>query len=165
MLAKARCAGHARCATAGRPAGPRRRRARFSMTCGCKTGGSHAADRARRRSITWCCFLRYSRATSSPTSRSSRLALVFPSRGGGGEQGSAGLRSLGGGAVSPWVLRGLRDGVVSTAWPAKPDAYADSWRGPAVVVDPRPDEAGALGALCPTGAIAATADGALRLDQ
>jgi Ni,Fe-hydrogenase III small subunit len=63
------------------------------------------------------------------------------------------------------VLRGLRDGVVSTAWPAKPDAYADSWRGPAVVVDPRPDEAGALGALCPTGAIAATADGALRLDQ
>ena len=52
-----------------------------------------------------------------------------------------------------WVLRGLRDGVVTTRWPARPDAYADAWRGPVLVststnpVNPMP--------LCPTGAISA----------
>ena len=29
-----------------------------------------------------------------------------------------------------WVLRGLRDGVLTTRWPAKPDPYADSWATP-----------------------------------
>jgi Ni,Fe-hydrogenase III small subunit/ferredoxin len=54
--------------------------------------------------------------------------------------------------MSIWVLRGLRDGVVTTRWPSRPDAYADGWRGPARglaptdAVDP---------ALCPTGAISA----------
>ena len=50
---------------------------------------------------------------------------------------------------SLWVLRGLRDGVVTTRWPARPDACADGWRGPArpLAVTPAPD------ALCPTGAI------------
>jgi Ni,Fe-hydrogenase III small subunit/ferredoxin len=54
--------------------------------------------------------------------------------------------------MSIWVLRGLRDGVVTTRWPAKPDPYADEWRGPARalgpldLVDP---------AICPTGAISA----------
>jgi Ni,Fe-hydrogenase III small subunit/ferredoxin len=38
--------------------------------------------------------------------------------------------------VSIWVLRGLRDGVVTTRWPAKPDPYADTWRGPARPLDP-----------------------------
>jgi len=62
--------------------------------------------------------------------------------------------------VSLWVLRGLRDGVVTTRWPGKPDAYADSWRGPALAlksinpVDPRP--------LCPTGAISVEP---VRVDQ
>ena len=37
--------------------------------------------------------------------------------------------------MSLWVLRGLRDGVVTTRWPAKPDPYADDWRGPAPVPD------------------------------
>jgi Ni,Fe-hydrogenase III small subunit/ferredoxin len=52
--------------------------------------------------------------------------------------------------VSIWVLRGLRDGVVTTRWPARPDEYADTWRapvtplGPLDSVDP---------AICPTGAI------------
>jgi Ni,Fe-hydrogenase III small subunit/ferredoxin len=65
--------------------------------------------------------------------------------------------------VSIWVLRGLRDGVVTTRWPRKPDEYADSWRGPATVVsdvaapDAAPDAVVADGAdlewLCPTGAI------------
>ena len=34
--------------------------------------------------------------------------------------------------MSIWVLRGLRDGIVTTRWPRRPDEYADSWRGPAV---------------------------------
>jgi Ni,Fe-hydrogenase III small subunit/ferredoxin len=67
--------------------------------------------------------------------------------------------------VSPWVLRGLRDGVVTTRWPARPDAYADGWRGPAVIRDPRPAGAAELASVCPTGAIGTRADGALRLDQ
>ena len=42
--------------------------------------------------------------------------------------------------MSIWVLRGLRDGVVTTRWPAKPDPYADAWRGPARPLDaPGPD--------------------------
>lgn len=41
--------------------------------------------------------------------------------------------------MSIWVLRGLRDGVVTTRWPSRPDEYADSWRGPVTVV---PDAAG-----------------------
>ena len=58
------------------------------------------------------------------------------------------------------MLRGLRDGVVTTRWPGKPDAYAEAWRGPVVAststnpIDPMP--------LCPTGAISAEP---LRVDQ
>ncbi len=65
--------------------------------------------------------------------------------------------------MSIWVLRGLRDGVVTTRWPRRPDEYADSWRGPVTVL---PDAAagGAAGDLCPTGAIQA-ADGRVRVDQ
>jgi Ni,Fe-hydrogenase III small subunit len=33
-----------------------------------------------------------------------------------------------------WVLRGLRDGIVTTRWPRRPDEYADSWRGPVTVL-------------------------------
>jgi Ni,Fe-hydrogenase III small subunit/ferredoxin len=67
--------------------------------------------------------------------------------------------------MSPWVLRGLRDGVVTTRWPSRPDPYADSWRGPATVLDPRPDGAAGLAGRCPAGAISSTADGLVRLDQ
>jgi Ni,Fe-hydrogenase III small subunit/ferredoxin len=67
--------------------------------------------------------------------------------------------------MSPWVLRGLRDGVVTTRWPARPDAYADGWRGPAAILDPRPGDAAGLPSVCPTGAITTRADGALCLDQ
>ena len=66
--------------------------------------------------------------------------------------------------MSIWVLRGLRGGVVTTRWPARPDDYADTWRGPArplpAVTDPDP---GALEALCPTGAI--VVGGTVRVDQ
>jgi Ni,Fe-hydrogenase III small subunit/ferredoxin len=66
--------------------------------------------------------------------------------------------------VSIWVLRGLRNGIVTTRWPARPDDYADYWRGP---VRPVPDAAVAEGMeieqLCPTGAIEAI--DRLRVDQ
>jgi Ni,Fe-hydrogenase III small subunit/ferredoxin len=65
--------------------------------------------------------------------------------------------------VSIWVLRGLREGVVTTRWPRRPDEYADSWHGPATV---RPDAGREpLPAnLCPTDAIQIS-DGGVRVDQ
>ena len=67
--------------------------------------------------------------------------------------------------MSPWVLRGLREGVVTTRWPARPDPYADGWRGPATVLDPRPASTPDLTSICPTGAIGRSADLALSVDQ
>jgi|HubBroStandDraft_2_1064218.scaffolds.fasta_scaffold65906_2 Ni,Fe-hydrogenase III small subunit/ferredoxin len=79
--------------------------------------------------------------------------------------------------MSIWVLRGLRDGVVTTRWPAKPDPYADTWRGPARPSDQASpsdqartaDQATTtdhtnLADLCPTDAITVT-DGIVRVDQ
>ncbi len=63
-----------------------------------------------------------------------------------------------------WVLRGLRHGVLTTRWPARPDDYARGSRGPAEVTDRRPAGADQLGSLCPAGAIA-TAGAAVSLDQ
>jgi Ni,Fe-hydrogenase III small subunit/ferredoxin len=64
------------------------------------------------------------------------------------------------------VLRGLRDGVVTTRWPAKPDPYADTWRGPVrpATSPADPTSPADLMDLCPTGAIAVT-DGTVRVDQ
>ena len=53
--------------------------------------------------------------------------------------------------MSLWALRGLRDGVVTTRWPKRPDEYADSWRGPVMVVGEA--DAPDVDGLCPTGAI------------
>jgi Ni,Fe-hydrogenase III small subunit/ferredoxin len=69
-----------------------------------------------------------------------------------------------------WILRGLRDGVVTTRWPARPDPDAAAGRGPATVVDPLPADAGEwLDQICPTGAISraagAGANASVRLDQ
>jgi len=70
-----------------------------------------------------------------------------------------------------WVFRGLRDGVVTTRWPARPDSYASAVRGPATVVDPRPADADErLDRLCPTGAISRAGGGpaasaSVELDQ
>jgi Ni,Fe-hydrogenase III small subunit/ferredoxin len=70
--------------------------------------------------------------------------------------------------MSLWVLRGLRNGVVTTRWPKRPDSYADGWRGPAIVHDSNPPATAGLPGLCPTQAISvdygATRD-AVRLDQ
>ncbi len=63
--------------------------------------------------------------------------------------------------MSLWALRGLRDGIVTTRWPRRPDPYADSWRGPVAVtgnLDARDVEG-----LCPTGAIAVS--GRVHVDQ
>jgi Ni,Fe-hydrogenase III small subunit/ferredoxin len=66
--------------------------------------------------------------------------------------------------MSPWALRGLRDGVVTTRWPARPDPYAEDWRGPATIIGSAlPD--GDLAAICPTGAISVGPDRQVRLDQ
>ena len=54
--------------------------------------------------------------------------------------------------MSIWVLRGLRDGVVTTRWPARPDPYADGWRGPVLALGPTNS---VDPALCLTGAISA----------
>jgi Ni,Fe-hydrogenase III small subunit/ferredoxin len=66
--------------------------------------------------------------------------------------------------VSIWVLRGLRDGVVTTRWPARPDDYADTWRGP---VRPLPaagdSDPVSIEALCPAGAIVVSRN--VRVDQ
>jgi Ni,Fe-hydrogenase III small subunit/ferredoxin len=63
--------------------------------------------------------------------------------------------------MSIWVLRGLRDGVVTTRWPKKPDEYADDWRGPVTVIGDA--DAPDVDGLCPTGAIG-VAD-RVRVDQ
>ena len=67
--------------------------------------------------------------------------------------------------MSPWILRGLREGVVTTRWPARPDSCAQTWRGPATVIGSGRGEAADLAALCPTGAIGSDAGGEVALDQ
>ncbi|HEY3895504.1 MAG TPA: NADH:ubiquinone oxidoreductase, partial [Pseudonocardiaceae bacterium] len=64
----------------------------------------------------------------------------------------------------PWALRGLRNGIVTTSYPRRPDPYAAAF--PASV---RPQVAGPANgapitsALCPTAAIFSQ-DGVLRVD-
>lgn len=84
----------------------------------------------------------------------------------------------------PWIARGLRHGVVTSAYPARPDAYPRGWRQQVVLTDRRhppgtpartpaagqaagpavADPAADLARLCPTGAIAVTA-GRVTLDS
>jgi Ni,Fe-hydrogenase III small subunit/ferredoxin len=69
-----------------------------------------------------------------------------------------------------WALRGLRNGVLTTRWPARPDDYAASTRGPATMLAPgrQPSSQNghtSLAGLCPTGAISQDDRGAAALDQ
>jgi Ni,Fe-hydrogenase III small subunit/ferredoxin len=65
-----------------------------------------------------------------------------------------------------WVLRGLRNGIVTTRWPARTDEYASGGRGPATVLDGGPAvPAEEAARLCPAGAITTGQDGVTRLDQ
>ncbi len=66
----------------------------------------------------------------------------------------------------PWVTRGLRRGVLTSRYPARPDGYGKDWRG---CVNVRQDRPRALpegrADICPTGAIAPGPDGAPVLDR
>ena len=67
--------------------------------------------------------------------------------------------------MAPWAARGLREGVVTTPYPKRPDGYGPAWRGSVTVARAVPESADVDGeALCPTGAIA-TESGAVRLDR
>lgn len=67
-----------------------------------------------------------------------------------------------------WALRGLRNGILTTRWPTRPDEYAAATRGPATVL-PGPAAAAAsaddLARLCPARAIGADQAGGVRVDQ
>ena len=52
-----------------------------------------------------------------------------------------------------WVLRGLRDGVVTSRYPVRRDAYGDSFPGAVGVVPHAPAADLDVGRVCPTGAI------------
>jgi Ni,Fe-hydrogenase III small subunit len=67
-----------------------------------------------------------------------------------------------------WALRGLRNGVLTTGWPARPDDYAAAVPGPAqVIAQPGPGAGpdGELAGLCPVAAICRDQSGAVRVDQ
>ena len=65
----------------------------------------------------------------------------------------------------PWVTRGLRNGILTTPYPKRPDGYGANWRG---AVNAPGDVAGktvVAQELCPTGAIGPGATGDLSLDR
>jgi Ni,Fe-hydrogenase III small subunit/ferredoxin len=53
----------------------------------------------------------------------------------------------------PWVLRGLRNGVVTTRYPGRSDEYADAFPGAVQVRQPEVDPGPEVARVCPTGAI------------
>lgn len=66
----------------------------------------------------------------------------------------------------PWALRGLRDGVVTTRYPHRPDGYPGGFQA---AVEPvpgasGPDDPAAVSAVCPTRAISAD-QGTVRIDR
>jgi Ni,Fe-hydrogenase III small subunit/ferredoxin len=66
-----------------------------------------------------------------------------------------------------WALRGLRNGRLTTRWPARPDSYAAGTRGPAAVLAQpvgSTTDAG-LNRFCPTQAISSDDAGRVLLDQ
>ncbi|MFI7190082.1 NADH:ubiquinone oxidoreductase [Nocardia nova] len=64
----------------------------------------------------------------------------------------------------PWVLRGLRDGVVTTRYPQHRDDYAEHGVGSVAVPTPNALWDEAFESLCPTAAIR-RADTGIRVDQ
>jgi Ni,Fe-hydrogenase III small subunit/ferredoxin len=53
----------------------------------------------------------------------------------------------------PWVLRGLRNGVVTTRYPSRPDDYAEQFLGAIAVQSLSIDPGLGVVRVCPTGAI------------
>lgn len=70
----------------------------------------------------------------------------------------------------PWPLRGVRNGVLATGWPRRPDEYADEYpaavtvRGPASAGHTASGYVAEVARGCPTGAIVITGD-RVELDQ
>ncbi len=61
----------------------------------------------------------------------------------------------------PWIPRGLREGVVTSRYPRRPDGYGPEFLGHVDVAGDSPDELATLAAAaaaCPTGAIAVDTD-------
>jgi len=63
-----------------------------------------------------------------------------------------------------WLLRGLRKGRVTTGYPATPEPPPPGFHGP-VAVTPLPLEGRSIAGLCPTAAIAVTADRRYAVDR
>lgn len=67
----------------------------------------------------------------------------------------------------PWITRGLRDGILTSRWPRRPDEYFDTFRAAVDVANSTvnlPSELSAIADGCPTAAITLTTDG-VRLDR
>jgi Ni,Fe-hydrogenase III small subunit/ferredoxin len=66
----------------------------------------------------------------------------------------------------PWSLRGLRNGVLTSGWPRRPDPYFDQFPAAVQVSEAAlPGEAAAAPGLCPTGAIFAGDGGRVLVDR
>ncbi|WP_018569622.1 hypothetical protein [Streptomyces sp. PsTaAH-124] len=68
--------------------------------------------------------------------------------------------------MTPWFVRGLREGVVTTRYPRGTDPYERDFPAAVTVRPTAPRVTRAeLGGLCPTGALDAAPDGTPRLDR
>jgi Ni,Fe-hydrogenase III small subunit/ferredoxin len=66
----------------------------------------------------------------------------------------------------PWVTRGLRNGLLTTRYPARPDGYGDGWRGGVVVRETLTrDSVAGLAGICPTGAVTSGPGGSPAVDR
>ncbi len=65
----------------------------------------------------------------------------------------------------PWVARGLRDGVLTTRYPKRPDDYGANWRGAVRVRQAMAGNSDGAEMLCPTGAISRGPGGDVALDR
>jgi Ni,Fe-hydrogenase III small subunit/ferredoxin len=65
-----------------------------------------------------------------------------------------------------WILRGLRDGIVTSGYPKSSDRYSEDFRGTIAVTEVAPAEGDSesIEALCPTRAIQAGSDGGVHVD-
>ncbi len=67
---------------------------------------------------------------------------------------------------SIWLMRGLRNGVLTTRYPRRPDPYAQSFPAAVAVTDGTPrGDAEHISQVCPTGAIRPDPGGRLPLDR
>jgi Ni,Fe-hydrogenase III small subunit/ferredoxin len=64
----------------------------------------------------------------------------------------------------PWVARGLREGVVTTRYPRRPDGYGEGFAAAVTVAEqPTPEARDGIAGICPTGAIGV--DGRVTVDR